>query len=394
MHSAIKAEIASSNMNICHSVATYDGEESACFINESVLRRTVLALKRSFERDCGDRVLAYAVKANPHPRIVDAIAGAGVQAFDCASGHEVAVVLGLRPQARILFNHPVKRPRDIAAAAAAGVRHFTAQSTREVEKITAAAAGDSVEIAVRLAVPNNRAAIDLSSKFGVAAEDADAVLTAARAKAGRVGLSVHTGSQNADPGSFVQAAAAMAVLARRHGPMSSFNLGGGLPVAYLPDEDFDLSAYFRAIDTAIDKHLRPWLAPGGSIVLELGRAVVAECAELLIPVLARETRQGRRCLYIDDGIFTSFSDAVIHGWRHPIGAAGRGGRPLSSRLAEFLVFGRTCDSGDVLGIVPLPEDIDEGDALHVPKAGAYMDCQGSEFNGFARPAYVFHGGRR
>lgn len=374
--------------------AVQDAEESRCLIDERVLRDTVRSLKRGFERGQDDRVLAYAVKANPHPRIVEAVAAAGIAAFDCASGNEVDLVLGVRPQARVLFNHPVKRARDIAAAAAAGVRHFTAQSAREVDKI-AAAAGGAVEIAIRLALPNRRAAIDLSSKFGVPADEADAVLAAARERAGRgIGLSVHTGSQNADPDSFVAAAEAMAALARRHGRMRSFNLGGGLPVAYLPHESYDLGAYFRAIDRAVSEHLRPWLAPGGSIVLELGRAVVAECAELLIPVLARETRRGRACLYIDDGIFTSFSDAVIHGWRYHIGAAGRGGRRLSPRLAEFLVFGRTCDSGDVLGTVLLPEDVDEGDSLHVPKAGAYMDCQGSDFNGFARPTYVFHGGRR
>jgi len=67
---------------------------------------------------------------------------------------------------------------------------------------------------------------------------------------------------------------------------------------------------------------------------------------------------------------------------------GRNQRELSEKKVPFLLFGQTCDSGDKIGTMMLPEDIQDGDLIHVPTAGAYTDSTTSEFNGFGAPRYV------
>ena len=50
----------------------------------------------------------YAVKANPHPAILDAVYASGVRWFDVASMPEVELVANRFPDARLAFMHPVK----------------------------------------------------------------------------------------------------------------------------------------------------------------------------------------------------------------------------------------------------------------------------------------------
>ena len=50
----------------------------------------------------------YAVKANPHPAILDAVYAAGVRWFDVASLPEVELVASRFEDATLAFMHPVK----------------------------------------------------------------------------------------------------------------------------------------------------------------------------------------------------------------------------------------------------------------------------------------------
>ena len=66
----------------------------------------------------GEAVIHYAVKANPAPEVVAALAALGGQ-FDCASRGEIDLCLGLgvAPH-RIAFGNTIKRAADIAHAPA------------------------------------------------------------------------------------------------------------------------------------------------------------------------------------------------------------------------------------------------------------------------------------
>jgi ornithine decarboxylase len=59
----------------------------------------------------------------------------------------------------------------------------------------------------------------------------------------------------------------------------------------------------------------------------------------------------------------------------------RQGKPVPWHIA-----GPTCDSVDVLmQDQMLPEDLQDGDFVYIPNAGAYTTAYASEFNGFPLP---------
>ena len=86
----------------------------------------------------------YAVKANPHPDLLAALAGEG-SCFDVASPQEIASALaaGAVPE-QLLYSNPVKSRSDIASAYAAGVTLFVVDSLPEVRKVAAVAPGSAV----------------------------------------------------------------------------------------------------------------------------------------------------------------------------------------------------------------------------------------------------------
>jgi ornithine decarboxylase len=59
------------------------------------------------------------------------------------------------------------------------------------------------------------------------------------------------------------------------------------------------------------------------------------------------------------------------------------------RSVPWTIAGPTCDSVDILlRDEMLPEDIQEGDFIYIPNAGAYTTAYASNFNGFPLPDIV------
>ena len=98
--------------------------------------------------------LAYAVKANPNPAVLERMARLGLGA-DVASGGELerVVAAGFDP-ALIVFTGPGKRDSELAAAVAAGVGLITVESPNELRRLEAiaASAGRRVPILLRRSV--------------------------------------------------------------------------------------------------------------------------------------------------------------------------------------------------------------------------------------------------
>lgn len=372
-------------------------DESFCFLNLGSVKEKAAILRDHFLPDNPHRAIAYAVKANPHRQIIETLVKEGINHFDCASLGEIQHVMSIAPEAKILYNQPVKSPGAIRRASELGVHHFTAQTQQEIHKIFAQARevreeGD-LEIVARLQTHNEHAAINLSSKFGATADEVIRMIQCTRDFLGEIpGISIHTGSQNSDVHIFTSAIHYMSEIAEHAGGVSIMNVGGGIPVNYFEHNKYEMSVYLDAITDAINKETARGLASikGRDPIfpIELGRAKVAEAVDLVIPIIAREERE-RPTIYFNDGVFTSFSDHHIHGWRYNFKAYRPGGE-LSGKTKAFILHGRTCDSGDTLGEVYLPEDIQEGDYIWVSNAGAYMDSQSTNFNGFEPPKYVVY----
>jgi ornithine decarboxylase len=148
----------------------------------------------------------YAVKANPAPQIVAALAAVGSN-FDLASPGEIAIWRGLEiPAGRLSFGNTIKRESAIAGAAADGIGLFAFDSLGELEKLARGAPG--AHVFCRLLVENKGADWPLTRKFGCEAHLAADLLVDAKQRGLRpVGVSFHVGSQQTDPHAWTSAIA-------------------------------------------------------------------------------------------------------------------------------------------------------------------------------------------
>jgi ornithine decarboxylase len=325
----------------------------------------------------------YAVKANPLPAVVGALAHAGAS-FDIASEAELedCLAAGIPPH-RLSFGNTIKTPRAIARAHRAGVRLFTIDCQEELAKVAAHAPGACVF--VRLATDGRGAEWPLSRKFGCDAATACDLMVRARALGlATGGVSFHVGSQQTDPGQWdapIAVAAAIFASVRRRGiELTCLNVGGGFPARYRTTVA-PIREYGAAILDAVRRHFGPVIP---RLMAEPGRYLVAEAGVLrtcVVLVAERTVGCPRRWVYLDCGRFGGLAETAGEAIKYPVRAVGCTGRPVRVALA-----GPTCDSADVLyERTPcfLPEDLAAGDVVDILSAGAYTYTYSSVgFNGF------------
>lgn len=348
-------------------------EEPVQCLRPAVIAQTAKWFLRNFPGD-----VMYAVKCNPDARVLRILARAGVKHYDVASLAEVKLVAETLPGAKLYFMHPVKSRHAVREAYFQyGVRDFSLDSQEELEKILEATQGaEDLALYVRLSVPSDGAAYSLAGKFGVALEDAAQLIVATRAKARRLGVCFHVGSQCMNPDAYaITIAKVVALLAETGVKLDVLDVGGGFPSIYPGMMPPLLSAYMKTIKKSLKSY--PSLEHT-QVVCEPGRALVAEGASIIVQVDARKGNM----LYINDGTYGSLFDAGIPGFIYPVKAIRPGGS-FAVELAAFGFFGPTCDSMDAMkGPFHLPADIREGDWIEIGQLGAYGHTMRTNFNGF------------
>ena len=127
----------------------------------------------------------------------------------------------------------------------------------------------------------------------------------------------------------------------------------------------------RAADELAVKH-------SCELMCEPGRALVAEAESVIVRVDARRDHS----LYVNDGAFGTLFDAAYLGFRFPVKLIPSSRRKLKP-LADFALYGPTCDSDDHLpGPFVLPDCVREGDHIEIGQIGAYGRVLANRFNGF------------
>jgi ornithine decarboxylase len=325
----------------------------------------------------------YAVKANPSPWVIEALAAHGVRSFDVASIPEIELVSRHAPGARMAFMHPVKSRSAIASAYRDhGVTTFALDTHEELAKILEATDGaEDLTLVVRLAVSAEGAAYSLSGKFGVETHEASALLLAARqATQGRLGVSFHVGSQCMRPTAF-QAAMAQAsrAIVRAGVLVDIVDVGGGFPSVYPGMLPPDMADYLDSIDRGFAEMM---VHEDTELWCEPGRALVAEASSILTKVELKK----RDALYLNDGSYGSLFDAAHTKWPFPVKLFRKDGEAaieVEGPLKPFRFYGPTCDSLDHMpGPFWLPEDVREGDYVEIGMLGAYGVAMNTRFNGF------------
>lgn len=325
----------------------------------------------------------YAVKANPALPLLDALYEAGIRHFDTASLPEIRRIKERYDDARCYYMAPV---RFIGASAEAykkwGVKDFVLDSDEELEKILAETGARDLTLYVRLKTDVGGAVLELSSKFG--AHDLDAVRLLQRVAAAgcRPGLAFHVGSLCLDADAFTRALEICRnVLALAGVPIVALDVGGGFPAPYPGNPAPALPIYFERIKAAA-KALN--LDSKARLLCEPGRGLAAHGMSLVAQIIGHRADR----LYINDGIYGSFSEMMIPNSRitYPLRVlrveAGKV-RTLGGATRPFITYGPTCDSLDVLPQpMDMPADIQTGDYVEFGLIGAYSLSNRTDFNGF------------
>jgi ornithine decarboxylase len=322
------------------------------------------------------RVL-YAAKANDAPEIVQALVDAGIRCFDVASLVEIERIARI-DGAQLYFMNPIKsRGAIVRAYREFGVRSFAFDSDDELDKIVEETGGaDDLELYLRVACPNTHSLIPLEGKFGASSEDAPALLLRARQIARRLGLTFHVGSQAVVPSAFSEALRQIGQLIVTSGVLvDAIDIGGGFPSRYPHSDPPDLAVFMEEVVRAADELA---VRHNCELMCEPGRALVAEAESVIVRVDARRDN----ALYVNDGAFGTLFDAAYSGFRFPARLVATS-RRKQKPVAEFSLYGPTCDSSDHLpGPFVLPACVREGDYIEIGQIGAYGRVLANRFNGY------------
>jgi diaminopimelate decarboxylase len=349
--------------------------------DEQGLRETAREYLEAFASRHAETDVHFASKALPCAPLTRILAEEGL-GCDVASAGELAIALaaGFDPE-HILLHGNAKNDTDVGDAVEAGVGMIVIDGPDDVDRIERLSPGrQRVLLRVNPAVPGvTHAAMDTGSpeaKFGVALDDAPALLDriARSDRCDLQGLHVHIGSQLLDLDGFAKAAEAIAALGR----FPVYDLGGGLGIAYRPDETAPTIAdYAQATVDALHTHLDPQ----ARLIVEPGRSVVGRSMVTLYEVIT--VKRGRLTHVAVNGGMGDNLEPMLYGQRF---APAIVDRDRASETCELV--GHHCESGDVLAHAAELATPEVGDLLVMPSTGAYCYSLQNNYNGARRPPVV------
>ena len=321
----------------------------------------------------------YAIKANPHRRILELMRDLGSN-FDVASDGEIMELSSLGVDgSRMIYANPMKTVNGLRACRNAGVGKMTFDSAGEIDKMARECPGATVLLRIR--IDNSSAHVDLNKKFGAAREQALELLLKARdAGLDAAGIAFHVGSQttSADPylyaldiarEIFEEAAAAGMQL-------RIMDIGGGFPIPE-PKVRFNLQEMLNQINARLDEDF-----PGVEIWAEPGRFICGTAVNLITSVIGVTERGRQPWYFLDEGLYGTFSGVLFDQWDFKL-ISFKEGEQVAATFA-----GPSCDSLDIMFRGKMTVRQEEGDLILVPICGAYTSASATTFNGFSKANFV------
>ena len=337
-------------------------------------------IKRSvnfFKKNFPGKIL-YAVKTNPHEKVLKQIITNGINDFDVASLNEIKLIKKINSKVNLHFMHTVKSKNSISSAYHDyGIKSFSLDNKDELRKILEATnQAKDLKLFVRIAISNEHAEIDLSRKFGAHPSEALGLVRLCKEHSKKLGISFHVGSQCMHKISYSKGIHEVGNIIKKTKIIPDIiNIGGGFPAVYPDLRPEPLINYMEEIKKSL-KNLKLTKLP--KIICEPGRAIVAESGSTIAKVILRKKHN----LYINDGTYGSLFDAGVPNFVFPSKMISHG-RIQSKKLTSFSFFGPTCDSLDYMkGPFLLPNNIKEGDYIELGQLGAYGLTFRTNFNGF------------
>jgi diaminopimelate decarboxylase len=360
----------------------------AYVVAEDDLRSRARRFLAAFAARTDDSEVHFASKSFPATAVLRLFAEEGL-ACDVASGGELHLALnaGFDPK-KVHLHGNAKSRAELQQALDAGIGDIVVDNHDELEAlITLIRPGARQRILLRVAPgvsPDTHPKISTggpNTKFGFNPADARVAIERAQGsdKLDLDGLHFHIGSQILDLAPFRAALEAVAQL----GDFRTYNMGGGLGVAYLDEQSApDIEQY---VDTKVGL-MRDILGPGKRIADEPGRALVAHSTVTLYTV--QSVKHNVVDYVAVDGGMSDNLRPMLYEARYEAMVVGKTREPTAPRH----LAGKHCESSDILiHDAPLP-DVAPGDLVAVPVTGAYGHAMANNYNGQPRPPIVFVGG--
>jgi diaminopimelate decarboxylase len=374
-------------------------------LDEEDFRGRAAAFRSAY--DTGRADVYYAAKAFLSTAVARWAVEEGL-GIDVATGGELAVALAAGvPGDRLLLHGNNKSREEIRRALEAGVGRIVVDSLAEVDRVAGVARdlGVSPSVLVRvtvgveahthefIATAHEDQKFGLSLASGAAREAIEAVVAAPELDFR--GLHSHIGSQIFDAAGFeVAASRLVGLMGELHAEgieVAELNLGGGMGIAYVSDDDpLEVGAMAKAIEAIVDGACVRAGLRVPRLAFEPGRAIVGPAGVTIYEVgtvKPVELDHGHERVYVSvDGGMSDNIRTALYDADYTVALASRVSYvdPVLCR-----VVGKHCESGDVIvRDAWLPGDVREGDLLAVAATGAYCRSMASQYNYLPRPAVV------
>ena len=359
----------------------------------NLLRQTLESVV--YESKKYDYKVHYAIKANSDDYLLSIIREYGL-GIDCASGNEVrkAIEAGFDPKT-IVYAGVGKRDKEIRYAIEQGILAINCESIEELQVVNQIAGelDRRAEVGLRINPdidPKTNHCIDTGqadSKFGISYEEvlehADAIRALEHVRI--VGIHLHIGSQIRELHVFENMCNKVNVIVGNLeglGFVFRFvDMGGGLGVNYDVPENEPIPN-FASLFSIVHNHLS---VGDKEVHFEFGRAIVAECGELITTVLFNKTTATGRKLAIVDASMTELIRPALYGSYHNIENITSG----EERCEKYTVVGTACESTDVFDENVSLKRTRRGDLLAIKSAGAYGMSMASRYNLHDLPGAVY-----
>ncbi|MGI8802807.1 MAG: diaminopimelate decarboxylase [Solirubrobacteraceae bacterium] len=354
----------------------------AYIVAEDDLRARARAYVEAF-RGAGvpDFQVTFAAKAFPCTAVMALFAEEGL-GCDVASAGELHLALraGFDP-GRLVCHGNARTDSELASAVAAGVGLLVIDNFDDIDRLERLGARQRVLIRVTPGVAGETHAKistgQADSKFGLGPHDARRAIERVAGVAGLelAGLHMHIGSQLLDLAPF---RAAMEVLGEL-GDFPVYDLGGGLGVAYSPEQrPPSIEAWVGGIVAGAAE----LFGPGRRLLVEPGRSLVAAGGVTLYTVVTVKHNVST-WVGVDGGMSDNLRP-MLYGAHYEAEIVDRlGGGTVCH------VTGKHCESGDVIVRGARLADPRPGDVLVTPATGAYGHAMANNYNGVPRPPVVF-----
>jgi diaminopimelate decarboxylase len=378
--------------------------------DEATLIAQAEQARDAFRARWPDSLVLYATKAYFAPFLARLFLALGL-GLDVTSEAEMEIARREGFRGDTIYVHGNnKTAAEIRTAFEVGIEHLVVDNIQEIPIIAALAqsCGRTARLLLRLSPdidPRTHRFLKTGtadSKFGLAIEGGqtarafDEIYRYPSLKL--AGLHVHIGSQVFEVEALVQAMVRCVDLAAewfaQHGfELQELSLGGGWGVAYtegqeslsVPSLADKLCSTLRASleERNLSSNLRLLVEPGRALVARAGVALY-RIGSIKSRIPMGQVSDARIYAAIDGGMGDNIRPALYEA-RYTARVANKWDAPAAQ---SYAIAGRYCEQGDVLiDAVPLPQ-LERGDLLAVPNAGAYQLPMASNYNLIPRPAVV------